>query len=591
MHSSLIFALEGHAQRQPKAPALLWRGREISYGQLLDSARQACAQVTALGAAARSPVGLPATKSPWTIAVALGCLMSGRAVLFAAVDLPSATARAVYEQAGCGLVLATQPGVATDVVTHLVEHDPGVPRTTRTCPPPRPDDVAFLLTTSGSTGVPKVVPISVGAIDRFVDWADGYFEFGSGQVVLSYAPLNFDLSLLDVWTTLALGGCVVLVDPERSTDGRYLGDLIAAHRVSLMQAVPMMYQLVVDATADTGRQLPEVRHAAFSGDHLPAGCLVELSRLLPNARLHNIYGCTETNDSFVYEVSDPATTPVPMPLGEPLPGVEFHLVGPDGRVLVGAGVGELNVHTPFLTSGYVDDARNAERFVPHPAGADDRTYFRSGDLVRRHEDGTCTLEGRVDHQIKVRGVQVNTQQVEQVLLAHEEVYEAAVLVEVDPVGGRRLHAVVRLPDGCRVNSLDLRRHCIAHLPRAAVPTTLEIVTESLPRTSSGKVDRTRLAERARPTDALAVEQGELAMLRRFIIEEFAPDLTADQLTADHDLISDGLLDSIGMLKVVAWLGRTFGVDIEQFDFTPERFRSLNAILSMTPAVGESGRPS
>ena len=106
-----------------------------------------------------------------------------------------------------------------------------------------------MLTTSGSTGLPKIVPLTVGAVDHFTDWAAAQFEIGPGTNVANYAPLNFDLCLLDIWTTLKHGGCVVMVDQDRATHGGYLADLLADNEVNVVQAVPMLYRLLIDATA------------------------------------------------------------------------------------------------------------------------------------------------------------------------------------------------------------------------------------------------------------------------------------------------------------------------------------------------------
>src|SRR2546427_10770285 len=159
-----------------------------------------------------------------------------------------------------------------------------------------------MLTTSGSTGAPKVVPISHRAIDSFADCASAQFGIGDGTRVLSYCGLSFDLSLLEIWTTLTHGGCAVLVAPERATQGNHLLDLIATHEIDVVQGVPMLYALLVDAAQATGRLLPTVKHAILTGDAVPLSYLRRLSSVLDRARLYNVYGCTETNDSFIHEI-------------------------------------------------------------------------------------------------------------------------------------------------------------------------------------------------------------------------------------------------------------------------------------------------
>jgi acyl-coenzyme A synthetase/AMP-(fatty) acid ligase len=122
-------------------------------------------------------------------------------------------------------------------------------------------------------------------------------------------------------------------------------------------------------------------------------------------------------------------------------------------------------------------------------GNGDRTYYRTGDIVRRHEDGTLTLEGRADFYVKVRGVRVSTQVVEQAIQEHPAVVEVAVVAVPDEMAGARLHAVVRKEADAKLNSLMLRQHCASRLARTEMPSTIEIVAEALPKTSTGKVDR------------------------------------------------------------------------------------------------------
>jgi non-ribosomal peptide synthetase component F len=450
---------------RPGDIALVWRGEEISYGELGRRAEQARDRLGGLPPGV--PVGVLATRSPDAIALILALLTERRPFLLPPPDLPATTLAALFTMAGCAAVLS--PGV-----------DPAAlpPRDGTATGPP--DGTALMLTTSGSTGQPKIVPLPAEAVDRFVTWAAGRFGIGPDRTVLNYAPLNFDLCLLDIWTTLAVGGRVVLVDPDHATRAAYLLGLLRRYQVDVVQAVPMFYQLLAGhpGAADP---LTGVEHVIATGDVLPAWCLAELPRLFPMARLYNLYGCTETNDSFLHEI-DPAA-PAPPPIGVPIDGV-------DGTVLSGPGVGELYVSTPFQAPGYLDETATAAAFGPHPTGADHHRYFRSGDLVRRHPDGSLTLEGRTDFQVKVRGVRVNPQEVERALLEHDSVTDAVVFALRDPVAGNALHAVVR-HDG-QLNTLAVRRHCAQLLPRAAIPSVIHLADTQLPRTSTGKPDRARI---------------------------------------------------------------------------------------------------
>jgi acyl-coenzyme A synthetase/AMP-(fatty) acid ligase len=254
----------------------------------------------------------------------------------------------------------------------------------------------------------------------------------------------------------------------------------------------MLYRLLSDAARKQGRRREGVRHVIVTGDSIAPTALGALAGLFPDARLHNVYGCTETNDSFTAEIDvRVAARRGEVTIGMPLPGVSALVVAASGDVIDGPGEGELWVCTPFQTDGYLDASLNSGKFEPHPQGLDGRTYFRTGDIVRRHEDGSIALCGRNDSLVKVRGVRVSTQAVEQALLEHESVVEVAVVAVADAVTGSRLRAVVRRADSSRLDSLILRRHCAGRLEPAAIPSRIDIVTYPLPKTTTGKVDRRR----------------------------------------------------------------------------------------------------
>lgn len=469
MTETLASAVDLHAHNQPGAPALIWQDTVVSYRELAAGMRAAAAGVAALPA---GPIGVRAKKSAQAVTFVLGCLAAGRTVVLPSPTLPNETLEALFAKAGAGAV------VGADDLARFTTGDAE----------PSEVDVPFMLTTSGSTGVPKLVPLPAQGIERFTNWVHDEFDVGPGRRVLNYAPLNFDLCLFEIWATLRHGGCAVLVDPEIAADCDTLLAFLAETRPHVVQAVPLFYQLLTEAAGGT-HTLPSVAHVIFTGDAMNPHRLPPLEALFPNTRFHNIYGCTETNDSFRYELRPGDTQRESLPLGVPLPGVAADLVA-DGEILTGPGVGELVVRTPFQSSGYHDNPSGA--FGPHPVHDDGEQYFRSGDLVRRTEDGEYFLEGRADFRVKVRGQQVYLQHVEEVLLAAEGVVEAAAVAVPDVHAGRRLHAVVRRREDSKLNSLVLRKFLSERLPSAAIPSTLHIGPEPLPRTSTGKVDRQNL---------------------------------------------------------------------------------------------------
>lgn len=473
--SRLLESVTEHANRQPDAPALDCHNRIVSYVELLDLIDRWQGELAATGPEPGRPVAVTAVSGPEVIAAVLACHRLRLPTLLLSVELPDEITGELIRLAGCGLRLRpNDDGLAVERLTPVGPIPDGL------------DGITFLLTTSGSTGVPKIVPIHSSAVDRFTEWAGPRFGIGPGVSVFNYAPLNFDLSFLDVWTTLARGGRVVMTDRSQAANPQYLANRVATTAPQVIQAVPMFYHLMVAGRGVGEAPVDSVRHVLYSGDSAPARLLARLPEVFPRALIGNLYGCTEINDAFLFEMDpESGVLPAPVPLGEALPGVRWLIADVDGEPITGAGSGELWVHTPFQTRGYLNPRLNPARFVRR----DGETWFRSGDLVRRDATGTLFLDGRSDFQVKVRGVQVNAQSVERALLEHPEITEAAVIAISDELVGHRLHAVVRTMTGARVNSLVVRRHCSTRLPRAAIPSTLTVVDYPLPRTISGKVDR------------------------------------------------------------------------------------------------------
>ncbi|HIY40202.1 MAG TPA: AMP-binding protein [Candidatus Nocardiopsis merdipullorum] len=485
MRTALRAQLRSVRRELPDSPALIWRGREISYGELggmVDEQRRRITEQTT----GDEPLGLLAQTSPEAIALMLACVEERRPFVLPSAELPGAVLETLFAKAGCRYRV-TPDGGAQALPT--LEPDPSASHV------PLGPDTVFMLTTSGSTGVPKVVPIRATALVRFTEWARKRFAMGRETGVFNYAPLNFDLCLLDLWTTLSVGGRVTLVERTSAGNARHLLSLMTETRPNLVQAVPMFYRLIAQVWRDTGEQpLTSVRSVLWSGDSMPPSLLRTLATVFPSAHFYNVYGCTEINNAFVNELAPSALPSGQIPLGEALPGVRSLIVDGRGDLIDGPGKGELWVSTPFQTSGYLA-GEGGERFGPHHMDEDGPVYFRSGDLVRRHPNGNLTLEGRIDFQVKVRGVQVDTEAVERVLQDQEGVVEAGVVALPEERNGHRLCASVRIQPEARINGLVLRKLCAEHLPPAAVPSSFEVERSSLPRTSTGKLDRKVLKER------------------------------------------------------------------------------------------------
>ncbi|WP_367044731.1 AMP-binding protein [Streptomyces sp. Je 1-332] len=474
-------AISRHVQDQPDSAALVSAGRRVTYAELEQLTGRAAADLDGAGFGPVRAVCVPAHKSPETIALLLGAWRQGINTLVPSPGLGVAALSTLTAQAHGPLSAAAVPGGGVALAGE--EADPAL---SDGFSAPDPEESLLTLTTSGSTGVPKLVPVRIEAFDRFGAWATTKFGLDGSTVSLSFSPLNFDLALLDVWTVLQAGGTVVLADAGASGDPGYLRDLTRSNEVTLVQGVPLLHRLLA---ADDARY-PAVRTVVFTGEAASEQGLQDTFAACPAARFHNVFGCTETNDSFIHDI-DPGAYVHPLPIGTPIEGTDAVLAveGADGiEVLQGPGTGELLVHTPFQTCGYLEQARNAHAFMPDPRGGG-TMFYRTGDLVHRDPDGRYFLQGRTDFQVKVRGVRTNTLEIETVLASHPSVVEAAVVALPDPEAGTRLHAEVVRRDGAALSSLGLRAYAAKHLPKHAVPSSVGLGGAPLPKTSTGKPDR------------------------------------------------------------------------------------------------------
>jgi acyl-coenzyme A synthetase/AMP-(fatty) acid ligase len=357
-------------------------------------------------------------------------------------------------------------------------------------------DCPLMLTTSGSTGIPKVVALSAAGIDAFIDWSSRYFSIGDRTRVLNYSPLNFDLTLLEVWTPLAVGGCAIVCNPNRTADAHYLAALIDSAQPHIVQAVPMFFGLLSLGRASRQSAVPPFAPAdiILTGDSVPLHTRKELAAAYPDACFHNIYGCTETNDSFAFTCSAAEVASIDtLPIGFPIDGTAYRVVGADGLDLAGAGEGLLHVSTPFLSHGYTRSALNEGVFYRRADQHGSLRYYVTGDRVRREADGSLYLRGRDDFVVKVRGVRTNLQDIERVILDYPHVTNAIVLGKPHEMYGSVLVAVIETEDDLPIDVFRLRTYCAENLPRTSIPTRFQIVDRPLPTTSTGKPDRKKVA--------------------------------------------------------------------------------------------------
>lgn len=421
---------------------------------------------------------------------------------------------------------------------------------------PDQDALAYVLFTSGSTGTPKGVAMPHRGLSRLIRWQVASGE--PGLRTLQFTATSFDVVFQEVLSTLATGGCLVVVPERLRRDAASLLDVITSRAIERLFLPYLALQLLADAATRRSVQPSSLRHVITAGERLVVTPAIRaLFTALPNCRLDNHYGPTEAHLVTSHTLAgDPSLWPAAPPIGTPVAGVTCRVLD-EALCEVPAGeVGELYVAGDGLARGYLSDpGRTAERFVPDPSGASGRRLYRTGDLVRLGEEGVLDFVGRTDGQLKVRGFRVEPAEVERALTSHPRVVAAAVasreVSEAVPA------LVAYLQTEGEVSNRELTDHVRDLLPPYMIPARY-VTVDALPRTSSGKVDGRALAALELPAPAARPEEPSVGEL---VTSIWTRVLGHDEFEADDDFFDVGG-DSLLATWVVAELGQALDRPLE-----------------------------
>jgi amino acid adenylation domain-containing protein len=480
-----------HAREAPDAPAVVTSKRALTYGQLEAASRAVAGWLGERGIGRGDIVPIVMAKGWEQVVAALGVLRAGAAYCPVDAVLPAERIDHLVGECSARAVLGQSHAPVTcrlPVLDVDLSRPGGEPAPERAGDPA---DLAYVIHTSGSTGRPKGVMIEHRAAVTTIAEVNRRVALAPSDRVFGVSSLSFDLSVWDVFGTLAAGAVLVLPDATSRPDPLGWAGAAAAHGVTVWNSVPALAEMLVEVAEqrpETG--LAPIRAFLLSGDWVPTTLPDRMRNRWPDVRVISMGGATEAAIwSNVYEVArvDPAWRSIPY--GTPLRGQTMTIL--DHRLDVRApwAVGRIHIGGAGLARGYAgDEERTAERFIRHPVTGE-RLYW-TGDLGRYWPDGTIEFLGREDRQLKIQGFRIEPGEVEDAIRSHPEVREAAVCAVAAPGGQRRLVALVVRRDGGTAGAEAITGHLRAKLPSYMVPGHVHLLGH-LPLTSNGKVDLPR----------------------------------------------------------------------------------------------------
>ncbi|MDR9754671.1 amino acid adenylation domain-containing protein [Pseudomonas sp. SZMC_28357] len=488
----------------PEATALVFQGQTLSYAELNCRANRLAHHLRNQGVGPEVLVGIVCERSLEMVVGLLAILKAGGAYVPLDPEYPRDRLSYMIEDSGIQLLLTQAPLLAQlptpdDVRTLCLERDDAW---LSDLPESNPlnlalgENLAYVIYTSGSTGKPKGAGNRHMALHNRLEWMQDAYQLQASDRVLQKTPFSFDVSVWEFFWPLMKGATLVIASPGEHRDPQRLAALIVEQAITTLHFVPSM--LAAFISADEAQACTSLQRIICSGEALPMELQRQTLRSLPHTRLYNLYGPTEaaidvTHWTCVEEGRDS------VPIGRPIANLRTGILDAELQPLPLGAVGELYLGGVGLARGYHRrGALTAERFVVDPFGSGERLY-RTGDLARYRADGAIEYCGRIDHQVKIRGLRIELGEIEARLQEHPDVQEAVVLA-LDGPSGKQLVAYL-VPQDRRVVSADARQqaawretltaHLLGSLPDYMVPAQTVLI-EQMPLSPNGKLERKRL---------------------------------------------------------------------------------------------------
>jgi amino acid adenylation domain-containing protein len=571
----VVRRFERQVRRTPRAVAVTMSGQQWTYEELDRAADRVARRLLSLGSSAGARIGVAMDRSLEMIAVVLGIAKADVACVPLDVSYPEERIAAMLTQARPFRVIAhahhahlipeKSDVLLAESVVATTDDEPGV-KGSRSLPSIGPTSIAYVLFTSGSTGRPKGVAMPHRALANLVAWQNRAPSGALGGTTLQFAPLCFDVSFQEIFSTLCGGGTLLLVSEERRHNMVVLLRLLDHERVERVFLPYVALQQLAETAVALHLYPRRLRVLVSSGEQLRV--TEEIRRLcaaLPGSLLENQYGPTETHVVTSFPMTgNPAAFPDLPPIGRPIDGVEVHVLDGRLRSVPQGGKGEIYIGGACLAEGYEGQPEQTrERFIPHPLRPSADSLYRTGDLGRVLSGGDVVCLERADAQVKIRGFRVEPGEVELAirrLAEHCPGLREVAVVARQPEGAPAFLAAFLVGDAGSVDLFDVRRRLRAALPDYLVPARFTWLP-ALPLTPSGKRDDAAL--RTAPLDP-AVPSAERAEPQDNF-ERGLTDMLSELLQVPEPGVHDDFFElggtSLTAMRLVTMIEKRYGVGV------------------------------
>ncbi len=554
---------ERQADLRPEALAAISGGETVTYGELEARANRLAHYLRRLGVRRGEPVGLWMARSLDLLTAVLGILKSGAVYVPLDAGWPAERVETILSGTGTRVLVAGRDFAADSLecVVYLIDPTLAAAPAERPAPWAGPDDPAYLIHTSGSTGVPKGIIVRHRSAVNTLRWNNETLEIGPGDRHLFVNSISFDLSIYDMLGMLGAGATVRVAAEDELRDPERLAGILRHEGITTWNSAPVALQQLVPFFPPPGEGR-SLRRVFLAGDWIPLSLPDLVRTAFPGVVIGNFGGATETSvwsNWFRVDEVDPSWAGIPY--GRPLQNTRYYVL--DGALSpCPPGVpGDNHIGGGCLAFGYAGQpALTAERFIPDPfADEPGSRMYATGDRARFRPDGTMEFLGRVDHQVKVRGYRIELGEIEAALARHPGVREAVALAREDVPGEKRLVAYVVLSGRPAPETEELREALARTLPEYMVPWTY-VFLDALPVTANGKLDR-----RALPAPG-AAGAGEIEYVApRNELEKAVAAAWREVLGVERVGVHDNFFETGGssllIVKLHARLKETLGLDI------------------------------